>query len=437
MIERNKYLNQLIKTKENGFPKVITGIRRCGKSFLLKTIYKNYLINECKIAESNILIIELDDDRNINLRNPINLGIYVREYCRNKTTCYVFLDEIQKIQQIINPAFTNGHIILAKDDDPNKVSFVDVVLGLSREPNIDLYITGSNSKMLSSDIITEFRDKATNIHLSPVSFEEYVNYKKGYAPELLNDYIFYGGMPLVVLANSEEDKKFYLKNLYKTTYFKDILERNRIYKSEALDELCDIISDSVGNLINAEKISNTYKSKKKETIDKETVTKLINYFVDAFIIREAKRYDVKGRREIGALRKYYFSDLGLRNARINFSHLDTGYMLENVIYNELLYHGFTVNVGTYELVEKNKNNKSVKNIYEIDFLATKNNNTFYVQIADDISNAKALLREKRPYSHLKDPIQKVLVVNQPLKQTRDAEGYILIGATEFLLDFLK
>lgn len=437
MIERGRYLNQLINAKNNGFPKVVTGIRRCGKSFLLKDIYTEYLVKECDVTTDRILVIELDDDKNTELRNPITLGKYVRKYCNGKEDCYVILDEIQKVLPIINPAFSDGLIKIAKEGEENTITFVDVVLGLSREPNIDLYITGSNSKMLSSDIVSEFRDKATRIHLSPLSFEEFSNYKKGYAPEMINEYMMYGGMPLAVLKETEEEKKTYLVNLFKTTYFSDILEHNKLNKSEALDELCNIISDSVGGLINSDKISNTYESIKKEKIDKDTVTKYINYFVDAFIVQEAIRYDVKGRNEIGALRKYYFSDLGLRNARLNFSKPDEGHMLENIIYNELIYNGYTVNVGTYERVERNKENKNVKKIYEIDFLATKGNKTFYVQVADDISKEETLEREKTPYKHLKDPIQKVLVVNKPIKEMRDREGYILIGISDFLLRFIK
>ena len=437
MIERNRYLNQLINAKNNGFPKVITGIRRCGKSYLLKTIYVHYLLDECHISPKNILIIELDDDKNIELRNPIKLGAYVREYLKDKKDCYVILDEIQKVSSIINPAFTDGKIIVAKPYDDNTITFVDVVLGLSRESNIDLYVTGSNSKMLSSDIVTEFRDKATQIHLAPLSFEEFVNYKKGYAPEMIDEYMMYGGMPLAVLENDENKKRTYLKKLFKTTYFSDILEHNKLNKSEALDELCNIISDTVGDLINAEKISNTYKSIKKEAIDKETVTKYINLFVDAFILQETTRYNIKGRNEIGALRKYYFTDLGLRNARLNFSKPDEGHMLENIIYNELIYHGYTVNVGTYERVERNKDGRLVKKNYEIDFIATKENIKFYVQIAEDISKKETLEREKKPYKHLKDPIQKLLVVNKSLKEMRDEEGYILIGISDFLLKFIK
>ncbi len=437
MIKRNKYLNQLIHSQNNGFPKVITGIRRCGKSYLLKEIYRNYLIEECKVNPKHILMIELDDDRNIALRNPLALGEYVRNYCKGKENCYVMLDEIQKVIPIMNPAFTHGEVVPAKPGDENAVTFVDTVLGLSREPNIDLYITGSNSKMLSSDIVTEFRDKATQIHLSPLSFEEYASYKNGYAPEMLEEYVTFGGMPLAVLKHNEEERKQYLIDLFKTTYFKDILEHNKINKTEALDELCDIISDSVGGLINAEKIANTYRSVKKETIDKATVTKYIHYFVDSFLIEEAVRYDVKGRNEIGAARKYYFTDVGLRNARLNFSKPDEGNMLENVIYNELLYQGYTVNVGTYDRVEKNKDNKSVKKSYEIDFVATKGTKKFYVQVADDISREETLRREKKAFSYLRDPIQKILVVNKPFKEMRDAEGYILIGAADFLLRFIR
>ncbi len=437
MIERKKYLDQLIAAKNNGFPKVITGIRRCGKSYLLKNIFIAFLKEKCGVTDDQIVVIELDDDTSLGLRNPIELGNYVRARCKGKSDCYVFIDEIQNVYRIIDPSLTDGKIVLARADDKATVSFVDVVLGLSKEKNIDLYVTGSNSKMLSSDIVTEFRDKATNIHLSPLSFEEYFNYRKGYAPELINDFMTFGGMPLAVLSKSEEERKKYLIELFEKTYFRDILDHNHLRKSEALDELCNVLSSSVGGLINSEKISNTYKSKKKESIDKETVTKYVGFFVDAFILQEARRYDVKGRNEIGALRKYYFSDLGLRNARLNFSSPDEGHMIENVVYNELIYNGYSVNVGAYETVEKDKNGRSVKKQYEVDFLATRGNRRFYVQVAESISNPKTLQREKKPYSHLKDPVQKVLVVNKPFKEMRDEEGYTLIGLTDFLLDFIK
>lgn len=435
MIERSVYLNKLIKSKENGFPKVITGIRRCGKSYLLKEIYKKYLI-ETGVKEANILVLELDEEENSKYRDPIYLGDFVRNFCNNKSMCYVFLDEIQKVIPIVNPVLTNGEHIKAKDTDEDVISFVDVVLGLSHKPNIDLYVTGSNSKMLSTDIITEFRDKATNISIYPLSFEEYYNYVGGSTTDAMFEYMQHGGMPLAVLKD-EDDKEEYLKGLFETTYFKDILEHNKLYKSESLDELCNIISELTGSLLNSKKISDTFKSVKHEDIDKQTIDKYIEYFKDAFILREARRYDLKGRKEIGALQKYYFTDTGLRNARLNFAFPDEGQMLENVVYNELIYNGYTVNVGTFETIEKNKDGKSVRKTNEVDFYATKNKKRLYIQVSKDISNEKTMIRELRPFHKLNDQIQKVVVINKPIKETFDKDGYTIIGVADFLLRYIK
>ena len=435
MIKRDGYLSKLIIAKENGFPKVITGIRRCGKSYLLKEIYKKYLI-ENGISKDNILLIELDEEKNSKYRDPIYLGEFVRNYCKGKKMCYVFLDEIQKVFTIVNPVLTGGEHILAKDDDKEVVSFVDVVLGLSHEPNIDLYVTGSNSKMLSKDIVTEFRDKATNISIYPLSFEEYYNYVGGSTTDAIYEYMHHGGMPLAVLNNGE-DKENYLKNLFETTYFKDILEHNKLYKSESLDELCNIISEMTGSLLNSKKIADTFKSVKHEDIDKQTIDKYIEHFKDAFILREARRYDLKGREEIGALQKYYFTDTGLRNARLNFAFPDEGQMLENIVYNELIYNGYTVNVGTFETIEKDKEGKSIRKTNEVDFFATKNKRRYYIQVSEDISSEKAKTRELRPFHKLNDQIQKIVVINKPIDETLDRDGYTIIGVADFLLRFIK
>ena len=436
MIERPKYLRQLIDNKENGFPKVITGIRRCGKSSLLKEIYRNYLLS-IGVPKENIICIELDDINNVKYRDPFELNKYVLEKCNTNSMHYVFIDEIQLVNTIINPVFTDGKHVIAKNGDEGAIGFVEVVLGLSRKKNIDLYVTGSNSKMLSSDIVTEFRDKAINIHLQPLSFEEFFNYKGGYKTEAFEEYLRYGGMPLAVLKNSEQEKKEYLTRLFETTYFKDILEHNNLNKSESLDELCTILSSECGHLINSDKIANTYESNKKENIDKATVSKYINFFVDAFILNPVERYDLKGKNRIGALRKYYFIDNGLRNARLNFSSLDEGQMLENLVYNELIYNGYTVNVGVYDKVEKNKNGVSVKKSYEIDFLATKNNRMYYIQAANDISDEETKNREIKPYISLKDQIQKIIVVNKSFSEMKDSNGFTIIGITDFLLRFIK
>lgn len=251
MIERNVYLSKLISSKGNGFPKIITGVRRCGKSYLLKEIFKKHLLGE-GVSEDNIIIVELDDLKNVKYRNPIELDKYIRNKCNVNTINYVFIDEVQLVTTIVNPIFTNGEYVIAKEDDKDVISFVEVVLGLSREKYIDLYATGSNSKMLSSDVITEFRDKATNISLYPLSFEEFSNYKNSRSSDTVFEYMRYGGMPLAVLKDIN-DKKDYLKGLFETTYFKDILEHNKLEKTEALDSLCNIISEGTGQLFNSKK----------------------------------------------------------------------------------------------------------------------------------------------------------------------------------------
>ena len=435
MIKRDKYLRLLIENRDNGFPKVITGIRRCGKSYLLKEIYKNYLL-ESSVPENNILILELDDDRNVLYRDPLTLGEYVRKFSAGKEKCYVFLDEVQKIFPIINPALTDGKHVLAKNDEEQVITFVDVILGLSREKNIDLYVTGSNSKMLSSDIITEFRDKAVNIQLCPLSFEEFSEYKGGSKTDALLEYMQFGGLPLAVLK-SESEKKDYLKNLFEMTYFKDIIERNKLKKTSSLDELCNIISSLTGQLMNAEKIANTFKTVKKENINKLTVEKYLGFFADSFLIREAKRYDLKGRNEIGALRKYYFVDTGLRNARLNFAFPDEGQMLENIVYNELVYNGYSVNVGTFDTVDKDKNGKSVRKTNEVDFFAKRGTNLFYIQVCASISDMATRKREVRPFLFLNDQVRKIIVTNQNLSESLDENGFIIIGAVDFLLRFIK
>lgn len=436
MIERNVYLNKLIESKENGFPKVITGIRRCGKSYLLEEIYKKYLIDS-GVNEKNIIIIDLEEEENYEYYDPISLSNHVLDLCDNDKMNYVFIDEIQNVVSIINPVFTDGKHIKAKPKDENAITFAKIVLSLSKKKNIDLYVTGSNSKMLSTDVQTEFRDRATNINVNPLSFEEYMKYTNLEEYRAINEYLTYGGMPLAVLKEREEDKKDYLTNLFETTYFKDIIERYKFRKVEALDELCTLLSTCVGTLINSEKLSNTYKSKTKNKIDSETVTSYVNAFKDAHIIREANRYDVKGKKIITSLKKYYFIDTGLRNARLNFAFLDEGQMLENVVYNELIYNGYSVSVGTYDKVEKNKNNESIRRTYEIDFLATKGTRMYYIQVASDINNEETRNRELKPYISLKDQIQKIIVINRPINETRDMNGFIVIGIVDFLLRFIK
>ena len=290
--------------------------------------------------------------------------------------------------------------------------------------------------MLSTDIQTEFIDKATNISVYPLSYEEFKRYSNLDDYTAVNEYMIYGGMTLAILKEGN-DKKEYLKSLFETTYFKDIIDRYHFKKNEALDELCTLLSVYVGELLNSEKLSNTYKSKTKNKIDSETVNSYINAFKDSYIIREVNRYDVKGKNIINSTKKYYFIDNGLRNARLDFMFDDEGQMLENIIYDELIYNGYSVNVGTFDKIEKDKNGSSVRRGYEIDFFARKDNRYYYIEVCSDISNVETKNREVKPYIGLNDQIQKIIVINKALKETRDQNGFTIIGICDFLLRFIK
>lgn len=381
--------------------------------------------------------MDLTDTVNLKYCDPIYLNDRILELTKNKKACYyVFLDEIQNVYSIVNPNLTSGKHIPAKKGDENIVSFVNTVLSLSKKENIDLYITSSNSKMLSTDIVTEFRDKATNIQIGPLSFKEFYGFKGGSKNDALYEYMQYGGMPIAVLSETSK-KREYLKSLFNTTYFKDIVERNNLRRSESLDELSNILSESIGDLINVNSVSIAFEKATAKKINKETVENYIRYFKESFILNEAIRYDVKGKSEIGALRKYYYTDIGLRNAKLNFAYSDTGKLLENVVYNELLFNGYTVNVGTFEKVEKDKNGKSIKKTYEIDFVAKRGIKSYYIQVCDNLSTIDTREREIKPYIKLNDQIQKIVVVNQPIDECLDENGFTIIGASDFLLKFIK
>ncbi|MDO4500373.1 MAG: ATP-binding protein [Erysipelotrichaceae bacterium] len=431
MIKRDKYLNELITSMNNGLPKVVTGMRRSGKSYLLNTIFYQYLIG-IGVEQRNILSFEMDDILNYEYRNPIKLINKIKETCIGVTgKKYIFIDEVQMINTIVNPEFSDGKIVTAKMDDENVISFVDVVLGVSRMKDVDLYVTGSNSKFLSSDVITEFRGKSTNIHVLPLSFKEYYTYVGGDTQTALYEYLIHGGMPQSLFEN---DKEQYLKNLFTTTYIRDILDRNRIRKSESLDEICDVLSYQVGQFLNSQRISNILESRKKEKLSKETVEKFINYFKETYLIQEAKRYDVKGNAVIGSTKKYYFTDLGLRNARLDFTSIDIGQLLENLVYNELIYNGYNVKVGTFNQVEKDKDSKSVMKSYEVDFYATKNAETLYIQICNDIDLQPVKEREMKPFGLIKNAGRKYLVINKPIGLMKMENGILLSGIADFILN---
>lgn len=435
MIKRPHYLQQLIDSRHNGFTKIITGVRRCGKSYLLQMIYVDYLLS-IGVPKESILVYEMDLATNYLLRDPLALVERVLKDAEGKEDAYVIIDEIQNVTPIKNPAFTGGKHVIAAKGDKDAITFVNAALELSRRPNIDLYITGSNSRMLSRDVQTDFRDKATLINVRPLSFEECFDYLGGDPQTAFESFLKYGGMPLVI-GKSDSSKESYLKELFSVTYFKDILDRYHFKRSEALSELASLLSSSVGSLLSVSKISDLYKAKGKGEIDDGTVNNYLAAFEDSFLLQEAKRYDVKGKRVIGSTKKYYFIDPGLRNASNDFMFEDKGLVFENIIYNELLYNGYEVAVGTYDSFSKNAEGITVRKSLEIDFIAKKGPRVLYVQCCQNLSSHDTYEREIKPYIALNDNIAKVLVVNKAMGQELDRNGITIIGATDFILRYIK
>lgn len=431
---RDKYLNQLIEAKENGFPKVITGIRRCGKSYLLDTIYREYLENS-GVNPKNIVYIDLEDALNYKYWDPLYLYEYVLDISKGREgVVYVMIDEIQHVYKIKNPNLTNGDHIKAKDDDEDAISFVNVILGLSKKKNLDVYVSGSNSKMLSSDIATELRNKETEIKVEPLSFKEFLDATKLEPEAALNEYMFHGGMPLSLHEKNDASKEEYLLGLIKKTYIKDIIERKGFRNEEAVREVLNLLSSCIGRLINSSNIAHYFESIKKQKIDNRTVQDYIDSFIDCFLIKKAERYDIRGKAKIGAQYKYYFSDLGLRNALLNFLHSDNGSSLENVIYNELIYRGFNVDIGIIETSEPNKNGNYVRKQREVDFIATRGSEKYYIQSAFSLNSQEVYFREKESISKISDFNKKIIVVRDPITIRRDEKGIETIGAVEFLLN---
>ena len=426
MIERKKYLDKLISRKQNGLVKVITGIRRCGKSYLLFNIYKEYL-KSIGVEDECIICLALDDDENIRYRNPLELGKHIRSLTDDESKdYYVFLDEIQKVVTIQNP-----YIEGAED----KISFVDVVLGLMKHDNIDLYVTGSNSKMLSSDILTEFRGRGDEIRVNPLSFAEFYNAFEGDRHDAWQEYYTYGGLPLVLAKKTHEEKARYLQTLFDTIYLSDIMDRNSlVHEKNLLDDILNIISSSIGSLTNANKITNTFKSERQVNISNFTVSKYLDFLIDAFLIYKASRYDVKGRKYIGSPYKYYFSDVGLRNARLNFRQQEENHIMENIIYNELCGRDFNVDVGVVEYCYKDVEKKSKRAHLEIDFVANKGSKKYYVQSALTVADEEKREQEVRSLNRVGDSFKKIVVVKDNVIPWHDDNGILYIGIEQFLLD---
>ncbi|MDO5296462.1 MAG: ATP-binding protein [bacterium] len=425
MIARQRYLDKLIRKKENGLVKVITGIRRCGKSYLLFEIFHKYL-NSVGVDDAHIIELALDDDQNIRYRHPLELSQHLRELIADKDKMYyVFLDEIQKVAEIKNPYLP---------DSEETVGFVDVVLGLMRLKNVDIYVTGSNSKMLSADILSEFRGRGDEIRVSPLSFSEFYAAYDGDKKKAWSEYLTYGGMPLVLRQRTHEDKSLYLSRLFEKIYLDDIMARHKIAKDKSvLEDLLNIISSSVGSLTSPSKLAKTFNSLKKASVSDDTIARYLDYFVDAFMVYRAQRYDVKGKKYIGSPLKYYFSDVGLRNARLNFRKLEENHVMENIIFNELLYRDYNVDVGIVEYNHKDASGKKMRTQLEIDFVANRGSARYYIQSALSVADEDKRLQESHSLRRVGDSFKKIIVVKDNIVPRYDSDGIFYIGIESFLL----
>ena len=426
IIERNHYLDKLISKKENGLIKVITGIRRCGKSFLLFELYHSYL-NSIGINDQHIIELALDEAVNARYRNPLELDSYIRSLVSDKSIkYYVFLDEIQKVSSIQNPYV---------DDPTSKIGFVDVLLGLMKLKNVDLYVTGSNSRMLSSDILTEFKDRGDEIRVNPLTYREFYSAFEGEKRYAWREYYTYGGMPLILSKKTHEEKSKYLKDLFAKTYLSDVLEHNRIKNDQMiLEDLLNIVSSAVGSLTNPTKLANTFQSVKQIPINANTISKYLDYFIDAFILYKAYRYDIKGRKYIETPLKYYFTDVGLRNARLNFRQQEENHIMENILYNELMAREFDVDVGMVEYNRRDENGKKVRTQLEIDFVANKGSKRYYIQSALTVADEEKRKQETNSLNRVEDSFKKIVVVKDDIMPWHDDHGILYIGIEEFLLN---
>lgn len=426
IINRDRYLNKLIAKKENRLIKVITGIRRCGKSFLLFELYHEYL-NSVGISDDNIIGLALDEAVNARYRNPLELDKFVREQVSDKRQkYYVFIDEIQKVSEIQNPYV---------DDADAKIGFVDVLLGLMKIKNVDLYVTGSNSRMLSSDILTEFKDRGDEIRVNPLTYSEFYSAFEGEKRHAWREYYTYGGMPLVLSKKTHEEKSKYLKDLFSKTYISDVLEHNRILNEQnVLEDLLNIVSSSVGFLTNPTKLSNTFRSVKQVSISSYTIGKYLDYFIDAFIMYKAFRYDIKGKKYMDTPLKYYFTDVGLRNARLNFRQQEENHIMENIIFNELMAREYDVDVGVVEYNHQDENGKKIRTQLEVDFVANKGSKRYYIQSALSIDDGDKRKQETNSLLRVSDSFKKIVVVKDDIIPWHDEDGILYVGIEQFLLE---
>lgn len=408
-IKRDFYLNQLIKKDGNGQIKVITGIRRCGKSYLLKKIFYQYLLQNND--KDHIIYIPLDIKESESLLDGNKFIQYIRTLIKDEKKYYLLLDEIQKM------------------DD-----FVPVLNTFLYEENIEVYVTGSNAKLLSKDIVTEFRGRGDEIHVYPLSFREYMEAFDGDQYEGYEQYSIYGGLPYTLAFDNDNDRSKYLKNLFEETYIRDIIERNNVNNTEELNELLNIISSQVGSLTNPRNLQNTFKSEKNMILSDKTISSYLEYFSDAFLITKAERYDVKGKKYINTPYKYYFEDIGLRNARLNFRQIDKGHIMENIIYNELLRRGYNVDIGVVEVNETSAAGVRIKPQYEVDFVCNQGNKRIYIQSAYEMQDTLKEKQERKSLLSINDSFKKVIILGDVSKPRMDDNGIVTMGIFYFLLN---
>ena len=411
IIQRKKYLDMLISGEGNNLVKIVTGVRRCGKSFLLFKLFRNYLI-EKGVDEQHIIELSLDDLRNKKLRNPETLLEYIDSHLLNdKKTTYIILDEVQLVQD-----------------------FVEVLLSLLHTPFVDVYVSGSNSKFLSKDVVTEFRGRGDEIRVFPLSFSEFYSAVGGDKSEVWKEYYTYGGLPQILEFDSEKKKSDYLKNLYELTYMKDVQERNHLRNADGLFKVVQMLASCIGSPTNPKRISDTFKTVEKKAVTDKTILNYIECLKDAFLIEEALRYDVKGRKYIGTETKYYFEDIGLRNAILNFRQQEEPHIMENIIYNELKYRGFNVDVGFVETWENKSSGKSFRHGLEVDFVVNKGAERIYIQSAFKLPTDEKKEQEERPLLNINDSFKKIIITGENIKSKTDEKGILTIGLLDFLLD---
>ena len=409
-IKRNRYIKQLIESRQNGFIKVITGIRRCGKSYLLNVLFYHYLLDN-GVADDHIIRIDLEDRMNKELRNPDMMLHYVHGKIKDKELYYIIIDEVQLMAE-----------------------FIDVLNSFRHIENADTYVTGSNSHFLSNDIPTEFRGRGETIHVSPLSFSELYAALGGDKQELWREYYTYGGLPLIQSFDAEPKKINYLQNLFETVYLADIIERHKIRNENEMRELVHVIASSIGAPCNPTKLSNTFKSVKNIRIGSQTISKYLNYLCEAFLLKKAIRYDIKGKKYINSLSKYYFADIGLRNAILGMRQQEETHIMENVIFNELIVRGYNVDVGVVEVKRRDKDMKWTRAQLEVDFVATLGSRKYYVQSALSIPNREKEIQESRSLTSINDSFKKVIVVKDHIMPRRNEEGILTIGLFDFLLN---